>query len=51
MVGVNFCVQRGKQRLDMMVRLNEKGEQGSGETGRGESFRISHIEIGGLKNK
>lgn len=27
-----------------LERLDEKGEQGPGETVRGETFRISHIE-------
>lgn len=40
-----------QQSLNTVERLDEKGDQGPGETGRGETFRIRHIGIGGLKNK
>lgn len=30
-----------EQSLDTVERLDEKGKQGPGETGRGETFRIS----------
>lgn len=40
-----------EQSLNTLERLDEKGDQEPGETGRGESFRIRHIGIGGLKNK
>lgn len=40
-----------QQSLNTVERLDEKGDQGPGEIGRGETFRIRHIGIGGLKNK
>lgn len=49
-VGVNFWVQRGEQRWDIVLRLGDKEGTRARREWQGETFRRGHTGKRGLKN-